>query len=54
MRCWVCVEEKICLPYKSNPNGIMEGARVMLCRQCKKRVDALPKRPWENKEKKNE
>lgn len=47
MKCWICIEEKICLPYRSNPKGIMGGTIVMICNKCRKRVDALPERPWE-------
>jgi len=46
MKCWICIEEKICLPYRSNPKGIMGGTIVMICNKCRKRVDALPERPW--------
>lgn len=50
MKCWVCSGDNICLPYRSNPKGLAMGKIFMICGECRKRVDARPKRPWINKE----
>lgn len=47
MNCWSCVEERIVLPFRSNPKGIMGGAIVMVCGDCRTRINKIPERPWE-------
>ncbi len=37
-KCWICTEEKICLPYRSNPKGIIGGRVVMICGECRRRL----------------
>jgi len=45
VNCWVCNQDKICLPYRSNPKGIAEGAIFNICSGCRARIDALPEKP---------
>ena len=35
--CWICSQDRVCSPMRSNPKGILSGAIVWRCNECTKR-----------------
>jgi len=46
--CWICSQDRICSPVRSNPNGILSGAIVWRCKECTKRRNDASKRERDN------